>query len=147
PADGPARGRCPLGRAPRLGGQRVRLEARTRRAAARDSRARLPGLRYDDHGHGRPDPLPRADRPHEPRRRAPVRKLIVVLTLCVISSLALVAQGTPPDSTSDSTTQLLQQAHALYERLDLERAVPLLERVLSPGWSFGMTKAQRVDAY
>ena len=77
-----------------------------------------------------------------------MRKLIVVLTLCVISSLALVAQGTPlPDSTSDSTAQLLQQAHALYERLDLERAVPLLERVLSPGWSFGMTKAQRVDAY
>ena len=77
-----------------------------------------------------------------------MRKLIVVLALCVISSLALVAQGTPPpDSTSDSTAQLLQQAHALYERLDLERAVPLLERVLSPGWSFGMTKAQRVDAY
>ena len=76
-----------------------------------------------------------------------MRTLAVGLALCVTSTLPLVAQGSPRDSTPDSTALLLQQAHELYERVDIERAVPLLARVLSPGWSFPVTKAQRGDAY
>ncbi len=76
------------------------------------------------------------------------------LALCVRLAAAqggVPATGAPatgaPDSTPDSTAQLLQQAHELYERLDIERAVPLLQRVVSPDWPFSVTRAQRVDAY
>jgi hypothetical protein len=71
----------------------------------------------------------------------------LALGLSVIAPHGVIAQGSPQDSTTDSTAALLRQAHELYERVDIERAVPLLERVLSPGWSFPATRAQRVDAY
>lgn len=53
------------------------------------------------------------------------------------------AQAVAPDSTA----QLLQRAHELYEKLEIERALPLLQLVLSPQWTSGLTVAQRVDAY
>lgn len=46
----------------------------------------------------------------------------------------------------DSTALVLQQARDLYERVELERALPLYRAVLSPGWRFEVTQAQRVDA-
>lgn len=46
----------------------------------------------------------------------------------------------------DSTAAVLQQARTLYERVELERALPLYRSVLSPGWGFEVTQAQRVEA-
>ena len=59
----------------------------------------------------------------------------------------LLGPAAAQDTTSDSTAHLLRRAHELYERLDIERAVPLLRRVLSPDWPFAIATAQRVDAY
>ena len=46
----------------------------------------------------------------------------------------------------DSTAAALQQARDLYERIELERSLPLYRAVLSPGWRFDVTQAQRVEA-
>jgi hypothetical protein len=59
----------------------------------------------------------------------------------------LLGPAAAQDRTPDSTAHLLQAAHELYERLEVERALPLLRRVLSPDWAFAVTTAQRVDAY
>ena len=59
----------------------------------------------------------------------------------------LLGSAAGQDGTRDSTARLLQQAHELYERLDVERALPLLRRVLSSDWPFAVATAQRVDAY
>ncbi len=45
------------------------------------------------------------------------------------------------------TAELLQQARQLYERLEIERALPILRQVVSPEWPFEVTTAQRVEAY
>ncbi|TMC74333.1 MAG: hypothetical protein E6J13_02315 [Chloroflexi bacterium] len=45
------------------------------------------------------------------------------------------------------TAELLQQARQLYERLEIERALPLLRQVVSPEWPLEVTNAQRVEAY
>jgi len=45
------------------------------------------------------------------------------------------------------TAELLQQARQLYERLEIERALPLLRQVVSPEWPLEVTTAQRVEAY
>lgn len=45
------------------------------------------------------------------------------------------------------TAELLQQARQLYERLEIERALPLLRQVVSPDWPLEVTNAQRVEAY
>jgi len=47
----------------------------------------------------------------------------------------------------DTTAAMLQRARSYYEGLDLERALPLLRQLVSPQWSFGVTTAQRVEAY
>jgi len=72
-----------------------------------------------------------------------VNRILARLALGAI----LVGPAAAQEPASDSTAQLLQQAHALYERLDVERALPLLRRVLSPDWAFPVATAQRVDAY
>ena len=86
-----------------------------------------------------------------------MRRLVAALVLVALCAapggvhLAAAQAGTPPpDSTlppPDSTAQLLQQARELYERVDIERALPLLQRVVAPGWPFSVTRAQRVEAY
>lgn len=45
------------------------------------------------------------------------------------------------------TAELLQQARQLYERLEIERALPILRQVVSPEWPLEVTTAQRVEAY
>jgi len=45
------------------------------------------------------------------------------------------------------TAELLQQARQLYERLEIERALPILRQIVSPGWPLEVTNAQRVEAY
>ena len=76
-----------------------------------------------------------------------MRRLVATLGLGALCVRLAAAQAGTPDSTPDSTAQLLQQARELYERVDIERALPLLLRVVSPDWPFGVTRAQRVDAY
>ena len=83
-----------------------------------------------------------------------MRRLVAALVLGALWGapggvrLAAAQAGTPDSTPSpDSTTQLLQQARALYERVDIERALPLLQRVVAPDWPFSVTRAQRVEAY
>jgi len=63
--------------------------------------------------------------------------LAAIVATAAISPLA--AQG--------STAELLGQAHEFYERLEVERALPLLRQVVSPNWPFEVTQEQRVEAY
>src|SRR5213592_3610689 len=65
------------------------------------------------------------------------RRLVVLVCLC---ALPLCARA------QDSTAARLLQARDLYERLDLERALPLLREVVSPNWPFEVTAPQRVEA-
>ena len=69
------------------------------------------------------------------------RRLIpaALATLLVATATAAAAQG--------GTAELLRQSRELYERLEIERALPILRRVISPDWPFEVTDAQRVEAY
>jgi hypothetical protein len=67
-----------------------------------------------------------------------MRRLVVAALL--LGALPGRARG------QDSTALVLQQARDLYERIELERALPLYRGVLSPGWRFEVTQAQRVEA-
>src|SRR5256714_4192036 len=68
-----------------------------------------------------------------------MRRLVWAALLAVGAAPALAAQG--------STEELLVQAHQFYERLEVERALPLLRQIVSPNWPFEVTADQRVDAY
>jgi len=68
-----------------------------------------------------------------------MRRLVWAVVLAVGAAPALAAQG--------STAELLGQAHQFYERLEVERALPLLRQIVSPNWPFEVTPDQRVDAY
>ncbi len=68
-----------------------------------------------------------------------MRGLVLGLTLVVAASPALRAQT--------ETADLLRQAQELYERVEIERAVPLLRQIVSPSWPHEITKEQRVEAY
>ena len=63
--------------------------------------------------------------------------LAAIVVTATVSPLA--AQG--------STAELLGQAHEFYERLEVERALPLLRQIVSPNWPFEVTREQRVEAY
>lgn len=63
--------------------------------------------------------------------------------LYLLGALALIA---PHAVAQDTTAATLQRARELYERLELERALPLLRDVVSPSWSFAVTASQRVEA-
>src|SRR5438094_2419776 len=55
--------------------------------------------------------------------------------------------GAPqPLRAQSETSDSLRRAQELYERLDIERALPLLRQVVSPSWPFETTKDQRVQA-
>ncbi len=64
---------------------------------------------------------------------------VVLVVLCV-SALSV------PASAQDTTAATLRRARDLYEQLELERALPLLHQIISPGWSYDVTAAQRVEA-
>lgn len=66
--------------------------------------------------------------------------MVAVLAAVLLGTLPARARG------QDSTALVLQQARDLYERIELERALPLYRAVLSPGWRFEVTQAQRVEA-
>lgn len=67
-----------------------------------------------------------------------MRRLFVSLgVLCALTSRA---------AAQDSTAAVLQSGRDLYERLELERALPLFRQILSPAWPFEVTAAQRVEA-
>jgi hypothetical protein len=68
-----------------------------------------------------------------------MRRLVWAVMLAVGAAPALAAQG--------GTAELLGQAHQFYERLEVERALPLLRQIVSPNWPFEVTPDQRVDAY
>ena len=68
-----------------------------------------------------------------------MRRLVLGLTLVVSAASAVRAQT--------ETADLLRQAEQLYERLEIERAVPLLRQIVSPSWPHEITKEQRVEAY
>ena len=68
-----------------------------------------------------------------------MRRLVWAVVLAVGAAPALAGQG--------STAELLGQAHQFYERLEVERALPLLRQIVSPNWPFEVTPDQRVDAY
>src|SRR3989441_12986852 len=65
------------------------------------------------------------------------------LVLC----LALVVAAPSPVRAQTETADLLRQAQELYERLEIERALPLLRQIVSPSWPHEVTKEQRVQAY
>ena len=65
------------------------------------------------------------------------------LVLC----LALVVAAPPAVHAQTETADLLRQAQELYERLEIERALPLLRQIVSPSWPHEVTKEQRVQAY
>ena len=68
-----------------------------------------------------------------------MRRLVWAVAIAASAAPALAAQG--------STAELLGQAHQFYERLEVERALPLLRQIISPNWPFEVTRDQRVDAY
>ena len=68
-----------------------------------------------------------------------MRRLAWAVVLAAGVAPRLAAQG--------STAELLGQAHQFYERLEVERALPLLRQIVSPNWPFEVTRDQRVDAY
>jgi len=69
--------------------------------------------------------------------RIPALGLAAVLVLGVHETLDAQA----------GTAELLERARQLYERLEIERALPLLRQVVSPEWPLEVTTAQRVEAY
>ncbi len=65
----------------------------------------------------------------------------------LVLGLALVVAASPAVRAQTETADLLDQAQALYERLEIEQAVPLLRQIVSPNWPHEITTAQRVQAY
>src|SRR5438445_4498765 len=68
-----------------------------------------------------------------------MRRLVWAAIVVTATISPLAAQG--------STEELLEQAHEFYERLEVERALPLLRQIVSPNWPFEVTREQRVEAY
>jgi len=68
-----------------------------------------------------------------------MRRLVLGLTLVVAASPSARAQTQTGDQ--------LRQAEDLYERLEIERAVPLLGQVVATSWPHAVTQDQRVEAY
>src|SRR6266545_3173534 len=65
----------------------------------------------------------------------------------LLLGLALVAAWPVAARAQTETADQLRQAQDLYERLEIERALPLLRQVVSRGWPHDVTQEQRVEAY
>lgn len=61
--------------------------------------------------------------------------------------ISLVAGLAAPLAAQGTSDELLRQAQRYYEQVDVERALPLLRQLVSPGWPFEVTPEQRVEAY
>ena len=62
-------------------------------------------------------------------------------------SLVLVVAVARPVGAQTQTADLLHEAQDLYERLEIERALPLFRQIVSPSWTFDVSQDQRVLAY
>jgi tetratricopeptide (TPR) repeat protein len=69
-----------------------------------------------------------------------MKRVLLLLLLLLLGACVDRAEA------QDSTAATLQRARELYERLELERALPLLRDIVSPGWAFDVTAGQRVEA-
>ena len=65
----------------------------------------------------------------------------------VSAALLLLVAPTSSGGAQGSTDDVLSQAIVLYENLDVERALVLLRRVISPSSPFEVSREQRVRAY
>lgn len=66
-------------------------------------------------------------------------------SLGMVWGLALAAAPTPLLA-QQATADALRQARAYYEQLDVERALPVLRRILSPAWPATVSPDERVEA-
>ena len=69
------------------------------------------------------------------------------LVAAIAAVVALLIGGARAGAAQEETEDLLRQSRGLYERLEIERALPLLRRLVAPGWAYEITDAQRVEAY
>src|SRR5260370_29904104 len=65
----------------------------------------------------------------------------------LVLGLALVVAASPAVRAQTETADLLRQAQELSDRLEIERALPLLRQIVSPSWPHEITIEQRVQAY
>lgn len=68
----------------------------------------------------------------------------------LVVALGAVLLGAAPRAgraQATTTKDVLLEARALYEGLEIERALPLLRQVVSPQWPFEVTREERVEAY
>ena len=56
----------------------------------------------------------------------------------------LLIGGARAGAAQGETADLLRQSRGLYERLEIERALPLLRRLVAPGWPSEISDAQSV---
>ena len=61
--------------------------------------------------------------------------------------VALLVAAPQPLPAQTETAALLRQAQDLYEQLEIERALALLRRIVSPSWTADVTQEQRLQAY
>ncbi len=61
--------------------------------------------------------------------------------------LVLVAAAARFGGAQTQTADVLREAQDLYERLEIERAVPLFRQIVSPSWTSEVSQDQRVLAY
>ena len=64
-----------------------------------------------------------------------------------LAAVVLLAASAPRLSAQDNTDEVLRQSVALFEKLEVERALGLLRRVVSPSSPFEVSREQRVTAY
>ena len=67
--------------------------------------------------------------------------------LGVVLAVTLAAAAPAGGAAQAGTADQLRQARELYERPEVERALPLLRQLVSPQWPFEVTREERVDAY
>src|SRR5688572_25505686 len=65
----------------------------------------------------------------------------------VLLATLLVAAIAPTVRAQDNTDEALRQSVTMYENLEVERALVLLRRVISPSSPFEVSREQRVTAY